>query len=62
MTYLTLMLISIGVVLDSFVSELILLFTVMDEYLQGRSRGENKHIHSKIHSNINQVTDQGVLH
>jgi len=62
MTYLTLMLTSIGVVLDSFVSNFNTFFTIMDEYLQGRSRGDNKHIHCKIHSNINHVTDQGLLH
>ena len=58
MTYLALMLTSIDVVLNYFVSKLNLLFTIMYEYLQGRSRGDNKHIHNKIHSNINHVTDQ----
>jgi len=62
MTYLTLMLTSIGVILDSFISKLNLLFTIVDEYLQGRSRGDNKHINRKIHSNINHITNQGVLH
>ena len=62
MAYLTLMLTYVGVVLDSFVSKLNHLFTIMDEYLQIRSRGDNKCIHRKIHSNINHVIDQGVLH
>jgi len=62
MTHLTLMLTFVGVILNPSVSKLNLLFTIMDEYLQEKSRGDNKHIHNKIHSNINHVTDQGVSH
>ena len=47
MTYLTLMLTSIGVILDSFVSKLNLLFADVDEYLKGKSHGDSKCIHSK---------------
>ena len=62
MTYLTLMLTFVGVILDSSVSKLNLGFTVTDEYLQGKSRGDKKHIHRKNHSDINHITDQGVLY
>lgn len=62
MTYLTLMLRSVGVVLDYSSSNLNLLFVDMDEYLQRNSCGDNKRIHSKNHSNINHITYQGVLY
>jgi len=62
MTYLTLMLTSVGVVLDSSTSKINILFAIMDEYLQGKSRGDNKHVHSKNHFDINHITNQGVLY
>ena len=62
MTYLTLMLTSIGAALDSFASKLNLLFVIMDEYLQGKSRGDNKHIHRKNYFDINHITNQGVIY
>jgi len=61
MTYLTLMLTSICVIHDSSASKLNLIFIIMDEYLQLKSRGYNKHIHNKNHYDINHITNQGVL-
>ena len=62
MTYLTLMLMSVGVVLDLLTSKLNPLYVVVDECLQRRSNKYDKGIHSIIHSNINCVIDQGVSH
>ena len=62
MTYLTLMLIFIVVVLDSLASKLSLLFANVDEYMKVKSRGNNKRVHGKNHFNINHRTDQGVLY
>ena len=62
MAHLTLILKSIGVILNSITSKIDLLFTDVDEYLKGESCGNNKHIHGKNHSNINHITYQGVLY
>jgi len=56
------MLMPICVVLDYFASKLNLLFIIMDEYLKGKSCGDKKHIHRKNHSDINHITNQGVLY
>ena len=60
MTYLTLMLTPIDVVLDPPPSKLNPLYVIVDEYLQGRSNRYDKGIHNIIHYNINYMTDQGV--
>ena len=62
MAYLYLMLKSIYVVLDLLASKFNPLYVIVDEYLQGRSNGDNKSMHRIIHSNITCVTDQGVSH
>lgn len=62
MTYVTLMLILIVVVLDSLASKLSLLFANVDEYMKVKSHGNNKRVHGKNHFNINHRTDRGVLY
>ena len=62
MTYLTLMLTPVDVVIDLLTSKFNPLYVIADEYLQGRANRDDKRIHNIIHSNINYVTDQGVSH